>query len=644
MIVSLPYFVISSIISFVKLTFSLFIGAALVFYAKNSQDEYANSIRWSRTGGLLEMIQLLWSSYRLVPRRSSAAMAIVIIASIFALSVSTILTTMVSPVIMEGASTAARAFTMQLISTDNSFWDTYLNSESTVEETLTSMLNDTRRNPNSRPGNRYTPRTFAYEAGCDESIVAIVPEGLRIPAASVKCKGYFMTIQDDRFWDFNNTSFQRIDSNTSMVVIPAARANPSQTFWGPNPTFIAASRNNQLCFQYILKESMDIISTQFPKDGMITLPKTFVTKCQYGSKGSLVFSETELRFAVGRKQDFDNITATILDDPISLPLLKTMTTAINAGAFESPTNHSTLVMFSKPSSTGSDVDFFGCLSRYREEKEEMSFLCTYTLTSFIIVKPQAVDPVIANDLNRELEVLNRFGVTNQLDFTISHLPQISEYENSHKTSLFSSAHLIEATANATQYLASLGHNVYVYSDPGSIADTLYILYDTVELKLAYEVSLAAYVVVYVFAALFLSFWILSRKLFPTVYNSSLYKTIYTELSSKDESVPMLMRYTHGPLAFDDNQVVPDSDEQPSIIPETTSQGIPMTSLHCHSNVPSQQQEQQSLPPFMPSHFTQGSPSTPSIQARPHGTATHGGEQTLVSSTHQGPTRIQSPFE
>ncbi|KAG0037523.1 hypothetical protein BGZ82_002388 [Podila clonocystis] len=604
MIFSLPFIVVSVFASLAKLALSLFIGAILAFYVKYSGDEYASSIRWSRTGGLLEMIQLLWCSNRFVPRMSNAVLVSAIAVSFFTLYVSIIITTMVSRTDMEGSSTVTKAFTTQLISMDPSFWTVYLRPKFTVEEALTAMLNDTRLNPNPNPRTRYTPRSFAYEDGCDESTVLITKNftaTIRVPSKTTKCKAYILAIFGTNFdWEPKTVSLRTIDSSTFMAIAaPFAKGNDTQAIETIEPYLIATRGNfNPMCARITISNRARDISLDFPKDGMIALPKTHATKCQYGTNGSLVSSATFFLFAVGHMQDFDNITATILDDPTSLPLLKPMNTAINEGAFTSPTNSSTLVMFTKIPSTTPDVHFFTCMSKYREEQGEMGLLCTYMLISFIIVNPQAVDPIIAADLNPDLEPLNFNNATNQLDFTILHLPQAPESEKSLKTTpLFSSAHLIKATADATRYLASLGHNVHMYKEPGSMVDHLYILYDAVELKDAYEISTAALAVVCALSGLFGLLWVFSEKILPTVYNSTLQKTIYKELNSKDESVPMLMSFTHDPLAFDGNQVVPNLNDQLAIAHETSSEDHPMVSLQCRNNVPDQQRERQPLMPL-----------------------------------------------
>ncbi|KAG0226372.1 hypothetical protein BGW42_003673 [Actinomortierella wolfii] len=317
--------------------------------------------------------------------------------------------------------------------------------------------------------------------------------------------------------------------------------------------------------------------TEFPGDGMISLPRTVSTKCHYGlAEKSLVASATYFQFAVGNIQKFDNIIATILDDHTSLPLLRYMKVAINEGKFENPTNSSTLVVLGKILSGVSDADFFLCISEYRKEQGTMGLICTYMLASIIVVSPQAVDPVIAAELPRGPETQNKFNVTNQIDFTIHHLPRTAKQDGDQGTDpLFSSAQLVNATTGATRYLASLGHNVYIYEDQESKADQLYILYDIIELKDAYEVSTICLVLVCVLTVLFGLIWIFSKRL-PIIYSSTLYMTIYKELNTTDETVPMLMRYTRDPLEFDGNQVILRSEDFPNITSET--QDHPMITL------------------------------------------------------------------
>ncbi|KAG0247553.1 hypothetical protein BG011_001302, partial [Mortierella polycephala] len=133
-----------------------------------------------------------------------------------------------------------------------------------------------------------------------------------------------------------------------------------------------------------------------------------------------------------------------------------------------------------------------------------------------------------------------------------------------------------------------------YKHPVSKIDQLYVLYDAVELKDGYEISTTAFIIICTFAGLFVLIWAISEKCYPTVYNSSIYKTIYKELTSKDESVQMLMHCTHDPLAFNGNLVVLDPGDQSSATPNTSSQDCTMISTQPRNNSSSQQYELQPL--------------------------------------------------
>ncbi|KAG0235769.1 hypothetical protein BGW41_000664 [Actinomortierella wolfii] len=306
------------------------------------------------------------------------------------------------------------------------------------------------------------------------------------------------------------------------------------------------------------------LSLKFPKDGILALPKTYATKCQYGEDKSLVLSATFIQFAVNNVQDFGKVTASMLDNPAFLPLIAPMNTAIDQGIF-TRTKNSTMAFFIKIPSSASDVDFFVCVSEYRTKQGNAGLICTYILTSFTLVKPQAMDPTISADVNRKPRPINSLNATNQLEFIVRHLPRTAKSQGTQNTApLFSAEHLSQATVDATRYLASLGHNVHIYKNLGSTADDLYILYDTVELKDAYEISTTAFIIICALTALFVLVWYFTGRFCSAHYTNSLYMAIHQELSSKNKSVPMLMFCTHDPIAFDGNQVVPGSREDLSV--------------------------------------------------------------------------------
>ncbi|KAF9166320.1 hypothetical protein DFQ26_008218 [Actinomortierella ambigua] len=586
---------ISLFVSLLKLVFSLFIGATLVFYVKYVPDEYANSIRWSRTGGLREMVQLILRSYPHIPKRSKIVLIYAILMGVCNLGVSVLLSAMVSRADKDWNSTLSRTFITHLNTLDSSFWRAYMTPESSVEQSLTRMLNDTYRNPSPAPRTRYTPRPFAYETGCKESNAAIFNFRTSTPvymhSSGRGCKTYIMSLGGISYdWEPNNTVFRQIDSDTSMVVAPAWKIDDLSGFDDATEPAFFVNGTNGLCDRFRATISTSFFP-DFPGDKVLALPETRITTCRYGGNGSLVMSGTYLQFAVNHMLEFDNITASILPDPNLLPLLKPMGTAIREGVFTSPTNNSTYVVLSKLHSSASDVDFLSCLSVSRKPKGGMGLLCSYLLTSVIVVDPKPIDSIIEADLGRYLDIQN---IQSQLDFTVVHLPPGTD-SSQEKTPLFSAARLIKATTDATQYLASLGHNVQEYKHPVSKIDQLYVLYDSIEIKDGYEVSTTGLIIICTLAGLFALIWGISEICYPAVYNSSIYKTIYKELKSKDGSVQMLMQCTHEPLAFDGNLVVPGLGDQSSAAPNAASQDCTVILTQPCNNPWSRQYELQPLP-------------------------------------------------
>lgn len=242
-----------------------------------------------------------------------------------------------------------------------------------MEETLTAMLNDTRRNPNPHLRTCYTPRTYAYEAGCDESTAVITKNDSTsyfFPSTLIKCKGYVLQLNSDAYdWKPKAASVRTIDSSTFMVITPVINLRMSQIIEAIEPSFVALEHN--LCSRFASSDRLDVQSQDFPEDGIIALPKTHATKCQFGSDGSIALSVTYFQFAVGHMQD--KITASILDDPTSLPLLKPMYVTINAGAFSSPTNNSTLVILTKTLLPRLMLIFSGACQRIRKNRGIWAF-------------------------------------------------------------------------------------------------------------------------------------------------------------------------------------------------------------------------------------------------------------------------------
>ncbi|KAG0327032.1 hypothetical protein BGZ99_008482 [Dissophora globulifera] len=358
------------------------------------------------------------------------------------------------------------------------------------------------------------------------------------PSPHDNCKVVFFELASHtNILDDKRASDQLISPGLHMTVAPMSFLDGG--YVDNEPLFSAY--NGKFCE---LKTPSGAFFNAFPKDGLTALPRTDSTRCQFGSNDSFVLTATIIKFAVNHLNDFDKVAFMIFDDPSNIPLLKTMRSAINNGTFASPTNNSTMVLLTNMSD---NVDFIECTSRFLGQPNDMGLICTYMATATIATEPQSWDPIITADLNRNPTLpVDPGSLINQNEISVYHMPPLGSANN---MTTYSAAHLLEATANMTQYFASLGHNVIMNNETAR----LYVLYDTVELTQAFEVSTALLIFVGCIVGICCIIWGFSEKFYPTVFTGSLYKVIYKEIKLKEKKTPMLMSFEHDPLAFNGYQ-------------------------------------------------------------------------------------------
>ncbi|KAH7054748.1 hypothetical protein BKA57DRAFT_452079 [Linnemannia elongata] len=560
MIFPWPFAVSSIAITFIKIILSGTIGAVFTFYVRYSHDDYANSIRWSRLGGLYETTTLLKNSWRKLPKRSCIVMTVMIIANALTLFVTIFLGAFVSRTDMASDPSWAVVVTGQV--PPGHFqswadWSGFMQADAAMEDTLELVLNNTRWNPNPLPQTVYTPRKYDYEILCDETGLLFGNSNenfsLVYPSPNDDCNVLLVVLQNGfgYNWDAKKATNRLISEGVHMATAPFSYSSEmGGDFLELEPS--VTTFNGVRCSSC----SPDLaLFMFFPKDGLTSLPKTCVTRCQYDTDDAIVTAATYTKFAVNRLNDFDKITTSIMDDASSLPLLQPMRTAINNGTFltttyNSASVNSTLVILT---SISTNVDLFMCTSTFSNTTSvagTVGLICSYVHFTAIAIKPQPWDPITPADFKQSIDA--KLNITNKNEITIYHLPSGSK----DSMATYSSLHLLKATTDAAVYLASLGHNVVMNTQ----VEQLYILYDTIELKDAFEVPTPLLIFLLVFSLVCIIVWASSAKLAP-VFSGSVYKVIYEEIKSKDDKTQMLMDCTHNPLVFEGYQVIPDLGEQ-----------------------------------------------------------------------------------
>ncbi|KAF8943368.1 hypothetical protein BGZ47_005486 [Haplosporangium gracile] len=484
-------------------------------------------------------------------------MAVMIFANVFTSFVTMFLGASVSRADMAGDLTSVGIATRQLPLASPLYWtdwSSFMEADATMKDTLELLLNDTRFNPNPNPRTVYSPRKYDYEVPCDEIGVGLGIDNKDLSfiysSPNDNCKMLFVALPVIVLkWDPRKASDRLVSPGVHMVVAPMFTAVKLREL---EPVVYAF--NSRFCSTLVRSGSL-FLST-FPKDGLTSLPRTDATRCQYGSDDSLVMAATHIKFAVNHLDNFDKVTASIFDDPSNLPLLQSMRTAINNGTFLSPFNNSTLVILTKMSTNSDLLICASILSNTTSTTDTMGLLCTYLVVVTITTKPQQWDPTIPTVLNPKINApFNALTTTNQNEVSIHHIS--SRSGDNRET--FSAAHLLKATTDVTEYFASLGHNVLMNQK----GNQLYVLFDTVEFSDAFEVPTPLLIFLLIAILMCIVVWGFSETHYTPVFNGSLYKVIFEVIESKDKKTPMLMDWTHEPLAFEGYQVVADLKEQSS---------------------------------------------------------------------------------
>ncbi|KAF9950656.1 hypothetical protein BGZ72_007734 [Mortierella alpina] len=547
---SLPFWVIGLFFSAFKILLVGALGGILSIYAA-SGSRYGNSIRWSRQAGYLEMAIVLRNSARHVPRLTTVAMIVAILASILALFSSVFFSTMVHRSDIKDNQSYIGAKTTRLLSSGGEIddWLVYLGHNSKVEDSLGLLINDTRNIPDAVPGRRYTPRTFEYEVACNSLDVAVFHH-LKDPIVQA-VGGCSMAGFDiySRYYTWEPKKAINILTAPDQYTIIAPVTYPLG-FDLREHRAILFFHFDHVCLPpvSITDPHTPRIFQSFPESGMTSLPRTVLIKCQYPSGALNIGAHTQMRFATQSLAEFDNITTTIFDDTTQLPLLATMSAFTKNGTFLDAQSNSTMVALTK---AGSNVHFFSCHSIPSAEPADRGLFCSYQVVEAVMTTPQPEDPIISADLKGRPVVAANVSVNVNL-FVVGHLPM----SLTSTIPTFSVSSMLNATWSGAQYLASLGQNVAMDWEN----QQLYVLYDTVDIKDGQEFSTALFVTLLVVMVICMGVWVYCEKTLKTIYTGSLYKLVHTELEPHmEKTAPMLMSCTHHPLAFEGVPVVGEDE-------------------------------------------------------------------------------------
>ena len=271
------------------------------------------------------------------------------------------------------------------------------------------------------------------------------------------------------------------------------------------------------------------------KPGLASLPKTSVTKCVFPTGEISILSASVVPFFVPIAMDFRSVAAATFDGYDIL--LQAMEVSIyNTTA----TTNATL--FLELTSHDSFTEAIFCFS-YGYLTTSLS--CMYSNFNIFIVKQREVDDLITKARGgKPLPYPPRSSIA----MIIDHIPAL----HGGVLQPISMPAMKNATVEAAQYMASLGHNFYADYDE----EQLYVLFDTVDPRQGFKVPDWLLISITATMVVCLCLWGLTKVLLDARYTSSLYKVVATQLSPQmGIPAPMLVRSKFEPFEFEEIPVV-----------------------------------------------------------------------------------------
>ncbi|KAG0026520.1 hypothetical protein BGZ81_006298 [Podila clonocystis] len=512
-------FAINIVLSVYQFLLIAAVGATLAIYSRFG-GEYANSIRWTRQGGYLEMCSALFNSRESIPNRVKLTMTVTIIVSLMATLLDKGAAHFIVPSERPSGMNHTVVSTAQLspASWQNSFvgWSTTIRDGEDPVEAMALMINNTKIIPGAVRGRSYIPRVTEYHVECERSNVVLLNPALSLTEGG--CSNVFVGLDgNDINIDYTRAKISLLSSNRWSIVIVAPRADLTQEKLAVLQTF-----GNTTC---------GIFESQ--RGTMSIWPTTVTTKCVLPSGHIAVASLSSVRFSstvgiIDAISTFfterDEMLRSIIDDAPS---------GLNM--------NSTLRMEVKVSS--SSIDIVMCLFN------ELGFVqCIYTNINTFIVRQQEVNPDIA--AAREGRPFSTRRTSTAITF--ERVPIISS-----GTWSISNSRLRNETSAVSHYMAALGQNFFSDYDEGQ----LYVLYDTSDPEKGLEVPLWLLLFMGITMTICLCLCVLTELLLDSHYTSSLYKNISIQLASRtNRPSPVLMRSRVDPVEFEGALVLPEIED------------------------------------------------------------------------------------
>ncbi|KAI1300365.1 hypothetical protein EDD11_006293 [Mortierella claussenii] len=511
------------------------IGAALALYSR-LRGEHANSIRWVRQGGYLEMLAFLINTRNDISKKAKGMLLFTIIAT-FAATIAArgavrFISASTRRVDTSMVVTKTAHFVSKGISATLEGWSGSVINGQDIVDVMKAMINGTSSIPNPVPGMSYSPRTTGYETAC--KTLDIYPQPFLFDRDPLVldhngCARAVITVLSG----YEDLTAQlkvkrRSDDRWSMLL-------PIQTL--DVTTFLSidmiAVHEGRSCGAFEYTGGF----ADKPKNGLSKLPPTSITKCVLPTGHIISMAISTVHFMATSAAVFRNASNDIFQETDDLSI------AMEAALLKSAKGK-TANLFMELSIINSTITSLTCYSA--PNQPAIGIACMYAFIETVITQKQEADPVLAAyQEGGKLDNAQNYSLTMDL----SHITTKND-STPVQTSL---AGIKDANTAAARYFASLGQNFYVDWERGYLT----VIYDTVETEPGLDIPLWLITVVPIIGAAAAVFWAAVEYLVDGRYTRSLYKTLAIPMGPQlDCFAPMLMRAKVDPLEFEGIPVVP----------------------------------------------------------------------------------------
>ncbi|KAF9981500.1 hypothetical protein BGZ65_003864 [Modicella reniformis] len=532
MFLPLSFFLVKIILSIFQILMVGAVTAGLALYARFG-GEYANSIRWIRQGGYLEMGGALYNSGRTVPIQAKTAMVVTLIVSIAATQLDTAISVFIKTVDHPDREHHVVFTSKQLLPQDvgNAFknWSTSIGPNDDIIHVMKEMINNTVIFDGMSKEQSYTTRLTDYTIKCENPGITLMGnQSDNAELTNGDCYKLLVSNTPGRP-NYQNNSIQQ--SSPWSIASPALPDDHSTSSTRRlEPLRVNLVRGGDHCQ---VGEIDGLNEDTTIETGVVSVPTTITVKCIDSDMHISVLSVSTVRFVTPSANLWKTAASILGDDNGLFQALESSMKQVN------PVMNASI--FTEVRAFNASIEIATCVNR-----EAMSMLCLYTNINGFVLDPQEV--------NRDLVNVHEIGSfksnhTKYAAISISHIPS-----NDGKWEFATISRLKDDTRRVSQLMAALGQNFF--TDESSL--DLYVLYDT-NRKVVEVPDWLVYSSM-IFMAICLCFWVSIMILLRDTHTGSLYKNISSQLASRAQITgPSIMRSTTNPVTIEGIPLAYDQD-------------------------------------------------------------------------------------